>query len=100
MVNSTSDIQKGVSMMASAAIGIPSDKQRMYKQLIEALQVLFDERSRVMDNSGRPFKNVFAADEIMSGNVLTKRYLNGMGLAIGAIVGELVGRDAATNGGS
>jgi hypothetical protein len=52
-----------------------------------------------MDNSSRPFKNVYAADEI-TGNVLTKGYLGGMGLAMGAICGELAGRDAATNGGS
>ena len=83
MVNSTRDIRKELSMMASHATGIPSEKQRMYKQLIDALQVLFDERSRVMDNSGRPFKNVFVAGEIMTGNVLTKGYLNDMGLAIG-----------------
>jgi tricarballylate dehydrogenase len=53
-----------------------------------------------MDNSSRPFKNVYAADEIITGNVLTKGYLGGMGLAMGAIFGELAGRDAATNGGS
>jgi hypothetical protein len=100
MVNSTSHIQKEVSMMASAATGIPSDKQRMNKQLIDAFQMLSDERLRMMDNSGRPFKNVFAAGEIMTGNVLTKGYINGKGLDIGDIVGELAGRDAATNGGS
>ena len=87
-------------MMASAATGIPSDKQRMYKQLIDALQVLFDQRSRVMDNGGRPLQNVYAAGEIMTGNVLAKRYLSGMSLASGAICGELAGRDAATNGGA
>ena len=57
--------------------------------------VTVDERARVMDNSGRPFKNVYAAGEIMTGNVLTKGYLGGIGLAMGAIFGELAGRDAA-----
>jgi tricarballylate dehydrogenase len=60
--------------------------------------VAVDERSRVMDSRGRPFKNVYAAGEIMTGNILTKGYVGGIGLAIGAIFGELAGRDAMTNG--
>jgi len=60
--------------------------------------VAVDERARVLDSAGRPFKNVYAAGEIMTGNVLTKGYLGGIGLAMGAIFGELAGRDAATNG--
>jgi tricarballylate dehydrogenase len=59
--------------------------------------VTVDERSRVVDNRSRPFKNVYAAGEIMTGNILTKGYVGGIGLAIGAIFGELAGRDAATN---
>ena len=59
--------------------------------------VTIDDRARVVDRSGRPFKNVYAAGEIVSGNILTKGYLGGMGLAIGAILGELGGRDAALN---
>lgn len=60
--------------------------------------VAVDDRARVMDKQGRPFKNVYAAGEIMSGNILTRGYVGGIGLAIGAIFGELAGRDAATNG--
>jgi hypothetical protein len=45
MVTSTGDIQKEVSTMVSSASGIPSDKQRTYEQLIDTLEVLFDERS-------------------------------------------------------
>lgn len=60
--------------------------------------VTVDERSRVVDRCGRPFKNVYAAGEVMSGNILTKGYIGGFGLAIGAIFGKLAGRDAATNG--
>lgn len=59
--------------------------------------VAVDERSRVVDSRGRPFKNVYAAGEIMTGNILTKGYVGGIGLAIGAIFGELAGRDAVTN---
>ncbi|MGA7106311.1 MAG: FAD-dependent tricarballylate dehydrogenase TcuA [Terracidiphilus sp.] len=57
--------------------------------------VSIDERSRVVDSRDRPFKNVYAAGEIMAGNILTKGYVGGIGLAIGAIFGELAGRDAA-----
>ena len=46
--------------------------------------------------SGRPFENVYAAGEIMSGNILTKGYLAGFGMTIGSVFGELAGRMAAT----
>jgi tricarballylate dehydrogenase len=54
-----------------------------------------DERSRVVEQSGRPFKNVFAAGEIMSGNILTKGYLAGFGLTIGSVSGKSAGEEAA-----
>ena len=59
--------------------------------------VAVDERARVLDEGGRAFQNVFAAGEIMSGNILTKGYLGGFGLTIGSVFGELAGREAATN---
>src|SRR5216683_6366019 len=59
--------------------------------------VMVDECARVVDQSGRPFQNVFAAGEIMSGNILTKGYLGGFGLTIGSVFGELAGREAASN---
>jgi tricarballylate dehydrogenase len=59
--------------------------------------VAVDERARVLDQSGRPFKNVYAAGEIMSGNILTKGYLGGFGLTIGSVFGELAGREAASH---
>lgn len=59
--------------------------------------VAVDERARVLDESGRAFQNVFAAGEIMSGNILTKGYLGGFGLTIGSVFGELAGREAASN---
>jgi tricarballylate dehydrogenase len=57
--------------------------------------VTVDERARVVDQSGRAFQNVFAAGEIMSGNILTKGYLGGFGLTIGSVFGRLAGREAA-----
>jgi len=56
-----------------------------------------DERARVVDQSGHAFQNVFAAGEIMSGNILTKGYLGGFGLTIGSVFGRLAGREAAAN---
>ena len=54
-----------------------------------------DETARVLDSEGRPFKNVYAAGEIMSGNILTKGYLGGFGLTIGSVFGRLAGAEAA-----
>jgi tricarballylate dehydrogenase len=59
--------------------------------------VTIDERTRVVNNHGTPFHNVYAAGEIMSGNILTRGYLGGFGLTIGAVFGELAGREAGTN---
>ena len=60
--------------------------------------VAVDDRARVLDSSGRAFHNVYAAGEIMSGNILTKGYLGGFGLTIGSVFGRLAGREAAANG--
>ena len=54
--------------------------------------VAIDEKARVINESGTPFQNVYAAGEIMSGNILTKGYLGGFGLTIGAVFGVLAGR--------
>jgi tricarballylate dehydrogenase len=59
--------------------------------------VAVDQTCRVLDQSGRAFQNIYAAGEIMSGNILTKGYLGGFGMTIGAVFGELAGRTAATN---
>jgi tricarballylate dehydrogenase len=58
--------------------------------------VTIDDRSRVVEQSGRSFKNVFAAGEIMSGNILTKGYLAGFGLTIGSVSGKSAGEEAAS----
>ena len=41
-----------------------------------------------------PVDNLFAAGEIMSGNVLTAGYLAGFGLTIGAVFGRIAGSGA------
>lgn len=83
---------------------LPIDRPPFYALPLRAgitftyMGVAVDERARVLDTRGRAFKNVYAAGEIMSGNILTKGYVGGMGLAIGAIFGRLAGKDAVTNG--
>ena len=44
---------------------------------------------------GRPAGNMFAAGEIMAGNVLGKGYLAGIGMTIGAVFGRIAGEGAA-----
>lgn len=61
--------------------------------------VTVDERARVLDGSYRPFKNVYAAGEIMSGNILTKGYLAGIGMTIGSVFGKIAGKAAAADAG-
>lgn len=50
--------------------------------------------ARVRRNSGGPLENVFAAGEIMSGNVLSSGYLAGFGMTIGTVWGRIAGKEA------
>src|SRR5919109_907608 len=59
------------------------------------LGVTVDEQSRIIMQDGRPAKNIFAAGEVMAGNILTKGYLAGFGLTIGSVFGRIAGREAA-----
>lgn len=42
-----------------------------------------------------PFKNIWAAGEIMAGNILVQGYLAGIGMTIGTVFGRIAGREAA-----
>lgn len=59
------------------------------------LGVAIDEKSRMLMQDGKPSANVFAAGEIMAGNVLGKGYLAGIGMAIGTTFGRIAGEEAA-----
>jgi tricarballylate dehydrogenase len=59
------------------------------------LGVSVDEGARVIMHDGRATKNIFAAGEIMAGNILGKGYLAGFGLTIGSVFGRIAGREAA-----
>ncbi len=57
--------------------------------------VQVDDCARVLRESGPPFDNVFAAGEVMAGNILGRGYLAGFGLTIGTVFGRIAGREAA-----
>ncbi|MBO0683879.1 MAG: FAD-dependent tricarballylate dehydrogenase TcuA [Candidatus Dormibacteraeota bacterium] len=61
------------------------------------LGVAVDARARVLRGDGEPFENVFAAGEIMAGNVLLRGYLAGFGMTIGTVSGILAGEEAASH---
>lgn len=54
-----------------------------------------DAAARVRLADGRPAANLFAAGEIMAGNILGRGYLAGIGMTIGAVFGRIAGREAA-----
>ncbi len=51
--------------------------------------------ARMIMADGRPSANMFAAGEIMAGNVLGQGYAAGMGMTIGSVFGRIAGREAA-----
>lgn len=59
------------------------------------LGLAVDATARVQLSSGAGVPNLFAAGEIMSGNVLSSGYLGGFGLTIGTVFGRIAGREAA-----
>jgi tricarballylate dehydrogenase len=59
------------------------------------LGVTVNERAQVIMHDDRPAANIFAAGEVMAGNILGRGYLAGFGLTIGAVYGRLAGREAA-----
>src|SRR4029453_4299626 len=54
-------------------------------------------QSRMVMKDGKPSANMFAAGEIMAGNVLGKGYAAGIGMTIGSVFGRVAGREAARN---
>lgn len=48
-----------------------------------------------INQSGQPFQNIYAAGEIMAGNILGEGYCAGTGMTIGGVFGRIAGRQAA-----
>jgi tricarballylate dehydrogenase len=61
------------------------------------LGVRVDDRACVLDAGGTPFANVYAAGEIMAGNVLRRGYVAGIGMTIGTVFGRIAGESAASH---
>ncbi len=59
------------------------------------LGVGVDDRARILMANGGPSANLFAAGEIMAGNILGQGYLAGLGMTIGTVFGRIAGREAA-----
>lgn len=54
-----------------------------------------DDSARVLFHGDRPSGNVFAAGEVMAGNILGRGYCAGTGMTIGAVFGRIAGEAAA-----
>ena len=61
------------------------------------LGVKVDDRARVLMTTGERVRNLFAAGEIMAGNILGRGYLAGFGMTIGTVFGRIAGEEAANH---
>ena len=62
------------------------------------LSVAVNEKAQIMMENDQPFSNIFAAGEIMSGNILGRGYMAGFGMTIGTVFGRIAGKEAARYG--
>jgi tricarballylate dehydrogenase len=58
------------------------------------LSLTVNERTQVVMEDGRPVANIFAAGEIMSGNILGQGYMAGFGMTIGTVFGRIAGKES------
>ncbi|TQR33074.1 FAD-dependent tricarballylate dehydrogenase TcuA [Campylobacter sp. MIT 99-7217] len=54
-----------------------------------------DKEARVYKNDESLYENIFAAGELIAGNILTQGYVAGFGMSIGTVFGRLAGENAA-----
>lgn len=59
------------------------------------LGVAVDEQARVLLEDHTAADNVFAAGEIMAGNIMGRGYLAGLGMTVGTVFGRIAGEGAA-----
>jgi tricarballylate dehydrogenase len=64
------------------------------------LGITVNEQARVIMQDDTPSKNIFAAGEVMAGNILGRGYLAGFGLTIGSVFGRIAGAEAARHAGT
>jgi tricarballylate dehydrogenase len=59
------------------------------------LGLAVNERAQVIMKDDKPASNIFAAGEIMAGNILGRGYMAGFGMTIGTVFGRIAGKEAA-----
>ena len=59
------------------------------------LGVKVDDRARVLMADGSTARNIYAAGEIMAGNILRRGYIAGIGMTIGTVFGRIAGQQSA-----
>lgn len=59
-----------------------------------------DQQARMILKDGKPAANLFAAGEIMAGNILGSGYAAGIGMTIGSVFGRIAGTQAAARSNS
>jgi tricarballylate dehydrogenase len=58
------------------------------------LSVKVNQQAQVIMQDDTPAPNIFAAGEIMSGNILGQGYMAGFGMTIGTVFGRIAGKEA------
>ncbi len=58
------------------------------------LGVTVNQRAQVMMHDDTPSTNIFAAGEIMAGNILGQGYMAGFGMTVGTVFGRIAGKEA------
>jgi tricarballylate dehydrogenase len=61
------------------------------------LGIRVNREGRMLLDDGRPSPNMFAAGEIMAGNILGEGYLAGIGMMIGSVFGRIAGEEAMSH---
>jgi tricarballylate dehydrogenase len=59
------------------------------------LGVRVNDVAKIIMRDGAPGQNIFAAGELMAGNILGQGYLAGFGMTIGTVFGRIAGKQAA-----
>ena len=58
------------------------------------LGVTVNEHAQVIMQNDQPISNIYAAGEVMAGNILGQGYMAGFGMTIGTVFGRIAGREA------
>ena len=59
------------------------------------LSLKVNDKAEVIWNDETPTDNIYAAGEIMAGNIMGQGYLAGLGMTIGTVFGRIAGKEAA-----